>query len=56
MFVLVADVGYCLDVYSNFTGVGDNFVPTKPEKVQPLLDTLTALALLRVTDEGGGLG
>ena len=26
-FVLVADVGYCLDIYSNFAGVGDSFVP-----------------------------
>ena len=26
-FVLVVDVGYCIDVYSNFTGVGDTFVP-----------------------------
>lgn len=27
VFVLVSDVGYCLDVYSNFTGVGDTYVP-----------------------------
>jgi hypothetical protein len=27
LFVLVADVGYCIDVYSNFSGVGDQFVP-----------------------------
>ncbi|WP_375438125.1 class I SAM-dependent DNA methyltransferase [uncultured Hymenobacter sp.] len=27
LFVVVADVGYCLDLYSNFTGVGDSFVP-----------------------------
>ncbi|WP_242509993.1 type IIL restriction-modification enzyme MmeI [Hymenobacter persicinus] len=27
LFVLVVDVGYCLDVYSNFAGVGDSFVP-----------------------------
>ncbi|GAB3568751.1 class I SAM-dependent DNA methyltransferase [Spirosoma luteolum] len=27
LFVLVADVGYCIDVYSNFAGVGDQFVP-----------------------------
>ena len=26
-FVLVVDVGYCIDVYSNFSGVGDQFVP-----------------------------
>ena len=26
-FVLVVDVGYCIDVYSNFAGVGDQFVP-----------------------------
>jgi len=27
LFVLVVDVGYCIDVYSNFAGVGDAFVP-----------------------------
>ena len=27
LFVLVADVGYRLDVYSNFAGIGDSFVP-----------------------------
>ena len=27
LFVLVVDVGYCIDVYSNFAGVGDQFVP-----------------------------
>ena len=27
LFVLVVDVGYCLDVYANFAGVGDSFVP-----------------------------
>ena len=27
LFVIVVDVGYCIDVYSNFTGVGDQFVP-----------------------------
>ncbi len=26
-FVVVVDVGYCLDLYSNFAGVGDNYVP-----------------------------
>ena len=26
-FVLVVDVGYCIDLYSNFSGVGDQFVP-----------------------------
>jgi hypothetical protein len=26
-FVLVVDVGYCIDLYSNFAGVGDNYVP-----------------------------
>ncbi|MBU6122612.1 class I SAM-dependent DNA methyltransferase [Hymenobacter siberiensis] len=26
-FVVVADVGYCIDLYSNFAGVGDNYVP-----------------------------
>ncbi|GAB2963656.1 hypothetical protein GCM10027048_35940 [Hymenobacter coalescens] len=27
LFVLVVDVGHCIDVYSNFAGVGDSFVP-----------------------------
>ncbi|TGE18943.1 class I SAM-dependent DNA methyltransferase [Hymenobacter elongatus] len=27
LFVLVVDVGYCIDVYSNFAQVGDAFVP-----------------------------
>ena len=27
LFLLVADVGYCLDLYANFTGVGEAFVP-----------------------------
>ena len=27
LFVLVVDVGYCIDVYSNFAGVGDSFIP-----------------------------
>ncbi len=27
LFVLVVDVGFCIDVYSNFAGVGDQFVP-----------------------------
>ena len=27
LFVLVADVGYCIDLYSNFAGVSDQFVP-----------------------------
>ena len=26
-FVIVVDVGHCFDVYSNFAGVGDNYVP-----------------------------
>ncbi|WP_260625652.1 class I SAM-dependent DNA methyltransferase [Hymenobacter sediminicola] len=26
-FVIVSDVGYCFDVYSNFAGVGDNYAP-----------------------------
>ncbi|WP_200875616.1 class I SAM-dependent DNA methyltransferase [Hymenobacter sp. IS2118] len=26
-FVVVVDVGFCLDLYSNFAGVGDNYVP-----------------------------
>jgi len=27
LFILVADVGCCIDVYANFTGVGDAFTP-----------------------------
>ncbi|SOD89874.1 class I SAM-dependent DNA methyltransferase [Spirosoma fluviale] len=27
LFVVVVDVGYCIDLYSNFAGVGDSFVP-----------------------------
>ncbi|WP_338868469.1 DNA methyltransferase [Spirosoma sp. SC4-14] len=27
LFVLVIDVGYCIDLYSNFAGVGDQYVP-----------------------------
>ncbi|MDF7810913.1 DNA methyltransferase [Hymenobacter sp. YC55] len=27
LFVIVADVGYCIDVYSNFTGVGEAYMP-----------------------------
>ncbi len=27
LFVIVVDVGYCIDIYSNFAGVGDSFVP-----------------------------
>ncbi|GAA4452184.1 hypothetical protein GCM10023189_15190 [Nibrella saemangeumensis] len=27
LFVLVVDVGYCIDIYSNFAGVGDSFIP-----------------------------
>jgi hypothetical protein len=27
LFVLVVNVGYCIDVYSNFAGVSDFFVP-----------------------------
>ncbi len=25
--VVVVDVGYCIDVYANFAGVGGSFVP-----------------------------
>ena len=89
-FVVVVDVGHCFDVYSNFAGVGDSYVPfpdsaharfhlrdlalptavvqgaavpltaqqaaarfrgTKAAKVQPLLDTLVSLALLRHVPE-----
>ncbi|GAA4406762.1 hypothetical protein GCM10023187_26620 [Nibrella viscosa] len=27
LFVLVVDIGYCIDIYSNFAGVGDSFIP-----------------------------
>ena len=27
LFVLVIDVGYCIDIYSNFTGIGEAFMP-----------------------------
>jgi len=27
LFVLVVDVGYCIDIYSNFTGIGEAFMP-----------------------------
>ncbi|RZJ93709.1 MAG: SAM-dependent DNA methyltransferase [Hymenobacter sp.] len=26
-FIVVVDVGYCIDLYSNFAGVGDNYAP-----------------------------
>ena len=26
-FILVVDVGYCVDIYSNFAGVGDSYIP-----------------------------
>jgi len=32
--------------------VAARFKRTKPEKVRPLLDTLAALSLLRLTDSG----
>ena len=41
-FVVVADVGYCFDLYSNFAGVGDNYVPF-PDS-QRFRVPLTALA------------
>ncbi|SNC66046.1 Type II restriction/modification system, DNA methylase subunit YeeA [Hymenobacter gelipurpurascens] len=45
LFVLVADVGYCLDVYSNFAGVGDSFVPFPDQ-------TRFRLPLSALADEG----
>ncbi|GAA3995998.1 hypothetical protein GCM10022408_03210 [Hymenobacter fastidiosus] len=45
LFVLVADVGYCLDVYSNFAGVGDSFVPFPDQ-------TRFRLPLAALADEG----
>jgi len=45
VFVLVADVGYCIDVYSNFAGVGDSFVPFPDQ-------TRFRLPLAALADEG----
>ena len=45
LFVLVADVGFCLDVYSNFAGVGDSFVPFPDQ-------TRFRLPLAALADEG----
>ncbi len=42
LFVLVADVGYCLDLYSNFAGVGESFQPFPDQQRFRL--PLTALA------------
>ena len=44
-FVLVADVGFCIDVYSNFAGVGDSFVPFPDQ-------TRFRLPLSALADEG----
>jgi hypothetical protein len=44
LFVLVADVGYCIDVYSNFAGVGDQFVPFPDQ-------TRYRIPLARLADE-----
>ncbi|WP_254846629.1 type IIL restriction-modification enzyme MmeI [Hymenobacter sp. CRA2] len=51
LFVLVVDVGYCIDVYSNFAGVGDSFVPF-PDQIRfrlllPQLAEDSTRALLR---------
>ena len=43
--MLVADVGYCLDVYSNFASVGDSFVPFPDQ-------TRFRLPLAALADEG----
>lgn len=47
-FVLVVDVGYCIDVYSNFTGVGDTFVPF-PDQTRYRL-SLASLAEANIRD------
>jgi hypothetical protein len=44
-FVLVADVGFCIDVYSNFAGVGASFVPFPDQ-------TRFRLPLSALADEG----
>ena len=41
-FILVVDVGYCIDIYSNFAGIGDSFIPF-PDQSRFRL-TLAALA------------
>jgi hypothetical protein len=45
LFVLVVDVGYCIDLYSNFAGVGDSFVPFPDQ-------TRFRLPLAALADEG----
>jgi hypothetical protein len=42
LFILVVDVGYCIDIYSNFVGVGDSFIPFPDQSSFRLL--LPALA------------
>ncbi|MBT9395355.1 class I SAM-dependent DNA methyltransferase [Hymenobacter sp. NST-14] len=42
LFLLVVDVGYCIDIYSNFVGVGDSFIPFPDQSSFRLL--LPALA------------
>ncbi len=52
LFLLVADVGYCIDVYSNFAGVGDSFVPFPDQNRYRLslskLDNEETRAMLRL--------
>ncbi len=45
LFVLVADVGYCLDLYANFSGVGEAFVPFPDQNSY-------RLPLAKLADEG----
>ena len=51
-FVVVVDVGYCLDLYSNFAGVGDNYVPFPDSQTHRLrlsdLDDEKVVARLRL--------
>jgi len=42
LFIIVVDVGYCIDIYSNFVGVGDSFIPFPDQSSFRLL--LPALA------------
>lgn len=52
----VRDVVQQAEVPLSAALVAARFRRTKPEKVQPLLDTLTALALLRQTEDGAYVG
>jgi hypothetical protein len=53
LFVVVADVGFCLDLYSNFAGVGDSFVPF-PDSQRFRLPLAAQLAALSAQLEAAG--